>query len=275
MIELPEAAALAYQINQTLIGKKIIRATANAHPLKFAWYSGDPNEYNQRLAGKMIRCAESVGGFVEIQAGDMILAISAPIHYHEANNGRPAKHQLLLDFEDNTSMSSSAQLWGGFYCFPAGRMNASADYEIATRCPSPLGIRFTRDYFQGLITENVLNLSVKEFLATEQRVPGLGNGVLQDICWGCKIHPRTKMKALPSEKLDELFDAVKDVLSAMTLLGGRDTETDLFANPGGYHTIVSAKTDGKPCPACGTILRKESYLGGSIHVCEECQPILK
>jgi len=62
----------------------------------------------------------------------------------------------------------------------------------------------------------------------------------------CKIHPRTKMKALSPEKLAELFDAVKDMLSAMTLLGGRDTETDLFANPDGYHTIVSAKTDGKP-----------------------------
>ncbi len=54
MIELPEAVVIARQITQTLGGKRIARAVANASPHKFAWYSGDPACYNQLLAGKMI-----------------------------------------------------------------------------------------------------------------------------------------------------------------------------------------------------------------------------
>ena len=54
MIGLPETYALAEQIRQTLVGKIIKSATANAHPHGFAWYTGDPTLYDQMLAGRKI-----------------------------------------------------------------------------------------------------------------------------------------------------------------------------------------------------------------------------
>jgi formamidopyrimidine-DNA glycosylase len=57
----------------------------------------------------------------------------------------------------------------------------------------------------------------------------------------------------------------------MTDQGGRDTERDLFGCPGGYKTILSKFTVDTPCPACGTIIRKDPYLGGAIYCCPECQ----
>lgn len=57
----------------------------------------------------------------------------------------------------------------------------------------------------------------------------------------------------------------------MTEAGGRDTERDLFGNPGGYKTALSANTVGAYCPACGENIKKEAYLGGSIYYCEGCQ----
>ena len=47
MIELPETYVLAEQINNTLIGKTIVKFAANTHPHAFAWYSGDPKEYHK------------------------------------------------------------------------------------------------------------------------------------------------------------------------------------------------------------------------------------
>jgi formamidopyrimidine-DNA glycosylase len=43
-------------------------------------------------------------------------------------------------------------------------------------------------------------LSAKAFLATEQRIPGLGNGVLQDILFTAGIHPKRKMAAISEEE---------------------------------------------------------------------------
>lgn len=68
-----------------------------------------------------------------------------------------------------------------------------------------------------------------------------------------------------------MYGAVKNVLRDMTSQGGRDTERDLFGRPGGYNTILSKNTVGTPCPACGTLIKKEAYLGGSIYFCAECQ----
>jgi len=62
---------------------------------------------------------------------------------------------------------------------------------------------------------------------------------------------------------------------AMTSGRGRDTQTDLYGNEGGYKTILSSKTWKNPCPRCGSVIVKEAYLGGSVYYCPECQKIRK
>jgi formamidopyrimidine-DNA glycosylase len=273
MIELPEAVVIAQQITETLGGKRIAGAVANASPHKFAWYTGDPAAYNDRLAGKVIGKGTGVGGHIEFEAGDMLLSISAPIRYHVEGEKRPKKHQLLLEFEDGTAISSSAQMWGGFFCFPAGEKGGFPDYDIAKTRPSPLTNAFDRAYFDTLSNEGTPKLSAKAFLATEQRIPGLGNGVLQDILWTARIHPKRKMGELSDPEIDAMYDAVKRVLAEMTAQGGRDTERDLFGRPGGYKTVLSRNTVDTPCPVCGTIIKKEPYLGGAIYYCAGCQEL--
>jgi formamidopyrimidine-DNA glycosylase len=46
-----------------------------------------------------------------------------------------------------------------------------------------------------------------------------------------------------------------------------------FGCSGGYRTILSKNTVGKPYPICGTSIRKEAYLGGSIYIGEDCQTL--
>jgi formamidopyrimidine-DNA glycosylase len=212
VIELPEAVVIAQQITETLGGKRIKQAVANASPHKFAWYTGNPAEYNSRLAGKTVKVAEAVAGNVEIHADDMILSISAPIKYHAAGEKRPKKHQILVEFENGTAITSCAQMWGGFFCFPAGTKAGFPDADLARERPSPLADAFNRAYFDKLFDAETPALSAKAFLATKQRIPGLGNGVLQDILWTAKIHPKRKMGELSKGDIDRMFAAVKSVL---------------------------------------------------------------
>jgi len=271
MLELPEAAVLAHQINQTLIGKRIRQATANQSPHKFAWYSGDPAGYNKLLAGKTIRAATAYAGEVEIKADDMLLLIGTGMRYHAVGEKLPPKHQLLLEFEDSTALSATIQMWGGLFCFKEGEPGGSKDSFLARQRPSPLSDGFDKGYFDSLFDENSGSLSAKAFLATEQRIPGLGNGVLQDVLWTAKIHPKRKVAGLSDEEIQRMYSAVKSVLREMADQGGRDTERDLFGRPGNYRTILSKNTVGRPCPACGTLIKKEAYLGGSIYYCAGCQ----
>jgi formamidopyrimidine-DNA glycosylase len=163
-------------------------------------------------------------------------------------------------------------MYGGMWCFKEGEFNDNRYYAIAKSKPSPLSEEFDWAYFSQLINSpDVQKLSAKAFLATEQRIPGLGNGVLQDILYIAKIHPKEKIESLSASERKTLFSSVKSTLKEMAMQGGRDTTTDLFGRPGGYKTRLSQATMNQPCPICGGTIFKQPYMGGSIYFCNGCQ----
>jgi formamidopyrimidine-DNA glycosylase len=272
MIELPEAAVVAGQLNAAVASKKIRRVVAAQNPHKFAWYSGDPAGYPDLLVGKTMGTAAGLGGMIEIQVNEVILLVSDGVNlrFHPALAEEPSKHQLLIEFEDSTALSATVAMYGGLACFLRGA-NDNPYYRAAREKPSPLGDSFNGDYFSGLFQPRCDRLSLKAFLATEQRIPGLGNGVLQDILYQARLHPKNKIAAIGESGKEVLWGAIKTTLSNMLKEGGRDTERDLFGRMGGYRTRMSKNTAGQPCPNCGNPIQKQNYMGGSIYFCPGCQ----
>jgi formamidopyrimidine-DNA glycosylase len=271
MLELPETAVLARQINEELAGKCIEKVTANHSPHKFAWFSGDPASYDGKLLGREIHDSVPLGCEVEVRMGGINLLLGAPLRYHLKGEVRPSKHQLLLEFTDGTALSASVQMWGGLFCYEDGEPVDFIEYHHAAEKPSALSDGFDQAYFESLADEGTAKLPLKAFLATGQRIPGLGNGVLQDILWTARLHPKRRMASLSQEVYGKLYRSVKTVLQQMVDQGGRDTEKDLFGRPGGYRTLLSKNTVGKPCQRCETIIQKEAYQGGAIYFCPVCQ----
>jgi formamidopyrimidine-DNA glycosylase len=273
MIEIPEAVVLARQLNETIKGKRIKEVVAASSPHKFAWFFGEPSEYGALLRGRVIERTIPYGGRVEIEAEGAVLHIGegAILRFYEAGEKFNAKHQLLVVFDDDSALVGTVAMYGGFWAFPAGAMNDNFYYTAAKNAVSPLSDAFDYAYFQTLLNEKSIKMSAKAFLVTEQRIPGLGNGVLQDILLDAKIHPKKKMNTLSDEQQRAIFDSVKTILSDMTDSGGRDTERDLFGNQGGYKTKLSKSNIALICPDCGGAVKKEAYMGGSVYFCENCQ----
>lgn len=273
MIELPEARTLARQLGETITGKTIERAVANASPHGFAFYTGDPAAYGALLKGKRVRGTDAHGGRAGILADDMRVSLNDGVNarYYAPGVKRPDKHQLLIEFDDDSAIVCTVSMYGGMSLFTEGSEHGFY-FRVAEEKPSPLDDAFDMAYFASLRTPDAEKLSAKAFLATEQRIPGLGNGVLQDILWHAKISPKKKMSALSDAEFERMFAEVKRLLALMTHLNGRDTEKDLFGAPGGYATIMSRKNNGMPCPACGGLIERKAYLGGNVYVCGGCQP---
>jgi formamidopyrimidine-DNA glycosylase len=275
MIELPEALSIARQINSTISGKRISSVTTGHTHHKLAWYYGDPAKYSALLTGKIVGKASAFGGLVEIKAGkaNILFGEGIAVRFHKLNAPRPPKHQLLIEFEGRSALSASVQMYGGIGSFLDGELE-NLYYKTAREKISPFSDAFDGGYFDRLISASgVQKLSLKAFLATEQRIPGLGNGVLQDILFNSRMHPKRKVNTLSDKEKDTLFGSLKSTLAAMLEQGGRDTELDLFGCVGGYHTLMSKNTASKPCPICANLIKKEAYMGGSIYYCETCQKI--
>jgi formamidopyrimidine-DNA glycosylase len=275
MIEIPEANVLSMQLNKTVTGKRINNVTTLQSPHKFAWFNKDPKNYKNMLIGKVVTKAEAVAGYVEITIEDVVLLFGDGVNlkYHGIEDKRPQKHQLLVEFDDFTAISASVQMYGGLWCFNIREFDNSY-YLHAKESISPISGEFNREYFNTILSApKAEKLSAKALLATEQRIPGLGNGTLQDILFNSKIHPKKKVSSFTEDNKDNIFNSIKSTLKEMTQQGGRDTEKDLFGNPGGYITKLSKNTANKPCKICGTPIIKEAYMGGSIYYCPKCQKI--
>jgi formamidopyrimidine-DNA glycosylase len=275
MIEIPEAIVLSDQLNGTIKGKVITDVVAAYSPHKFAFFCGDPQNYVSLLMGEKICESYPRGGLVEIRTekARIVFGDGANLNYYAPDSKLPQKHQLLIGFNDNSFFTVSVQMYAGIWAFPENTMDHPY-YLVAGEKPFALSDAFNLDYFMHLISEESLkNKSAKALLATEQRIPGLGNGVLQDILYNAGIHPKKKTQDLSVEQKESLFFSIKKTLTEMSELGGRDTEKDLFGASGRYKTRLSKNTLGKPCDKCGSIIMKESYMGGSIYYCKECQPL--
>lgn len=275
MLELPEAFVMAKELRDKVCGREIVSVVMNNVPHKFAFYVGDPADYEKCLKGKSFEAAVSYGGMVELRASGYRLVFSDGVNlrFHDQGSQRPLKHQMLIEFSDGTALSGSVQMYGGLWCFNEGTFEN--DYRtVALEKPSPLSLEFDLDYFTHLIESNeVQKLSLKAFLATEQRIPGLGNGVLQDVLWTVKLHPKRKVMSLAQEEKVALFHGIKNLLALIVSLGGRDSEKNLFGQSGGYLTHMSKLHASEGCQVCGGGITKEAYLGGSIYYCPNCQKL--
>ena len=274
MIELPEAHTLAHQLTVACAGRTVTFVEAAHTQHGFAFYHDDPVAYPAILGGKTVNGVQAFGGRIEMCIGDAQLVFNdgARLHHLTADAKRPDKHQLLMEFDDGTGLYCTVQMYAGIIAHFVGEpMGMYAD--VAHEKPSPLTDAFDRDYFESLFDGIKPSLSAKALLATEQRIPGLGNGVLQDILWHARIHPKAKALALTGDQRDELYRSVKDTLRTMTDQNGRDTEKDLYGNPGGYKTILSSKTLAWPCRRCGSGITRQAYLGGNVYFCAKCQAL--
>jgi len=166
-----------------------------------------------------------MSGMAAASADGVMIALSegAGMQLLNKEENLPEKHQLLIRFEDDSSLIATMRMYAGIYVFPKGAFN-NPYYLAARDKQSPLEEDFDREYFSFLMPlEGNEKLSVKAFLATEQRIPGLGNGMLQDFLYHAKIYPKRKMNTLSANERKALFSLIKTTLREMADEGGRDT----------------------------------------------------
>lgn len=275
MLELPEVLTLSKQANDALSGKTITQVFNATKPHKFTFYNGDPLEYGKLLVGKKILSSQGYGMFVDFYLSDgvtMNIGDGVIVRYYNPGEKIPANYQLLLTFDDESFLVFTVAMYGFINVYPDSLID-NKYYKLSKESLSPLSDRYTEKEFDKLFAEAKKTLTAKALLATEQRIPGVGNGVTQDILFNARINPKQKVLSLSDARKEALFCSLKDTLGNMVLEGGRDTQTDLYGNDGGYKTILSAKTWKNPCPRCGGTIVKEAYLGGSVYYCSECQKI--
>jgi formamidopyrimidine-DNA glycosylase len=134
MLEIPESIVIAGELEQTVSGKKIRQTVANSSPHGFAFYFGDPKNYGALLNGKTIQSAHANAGQIELCAEEMRILFSdgVNVRYFSAGEALPQKHQLWIEFEDDSSLICTIQMYGGLWAFREGQ-NDNKYYPLAKK----------------------------------------------------------------------------------------------------------------------------------------------
>jgi len=276
MIELPEATTIARQIGETYVGRRIASVSIADDRPKFLFLNEDLGDYDDRLVGATIAASRASGKWIQNRLDNgMILLLGemfGRIRHVPPDAALPKKAHAVVGFADGSRLVVTVQAWGGVLALTPDEL--AAHPFAGDQGPSPTDPSFTPERFDRLLDDRGewSRKPIKAFLVHEGNVCGIGNGYLQDILFRAKLSPRRKVPGIDAGERARLHRAIVDTIAEAIDLGGRDTEKDLYDDPGGYIPLLDRRANGAPCPNCGTPISKISYLGGSCYVCPRCQP---
>jgi formamidopyrimidine-DNA glycosylase len=273
MIELPEVVTLVRQITTELKGARVTSCERGNVAHRWAWYSGEPAEYGRIAVGKTVGKATAEANRIAcpLEPGYVLFIgdMGGKVLLHAEGAPLPTKRHLMLGFEDGRHLTVAIQGWGGMWLTAEGEPPPHDD----TGRVSPIDDEFTYGRFKALVEDDARQgkRSVKAFMASRPRISGVGNGYVQDICFNARLHPRRDLADLTGRERQRWYRATRRTLAEAIERGGRDTERDLYGEPGAYVPILDRRAKGQPCPECGATIEKIQYLGGSCYFCPECQ----
>jgi formamidopyrimidine-DNA glycosylase len=130
--------------------------------------------------------------------------------------------------------------------------------------PSVLSDAFSAEVLSGFLDRRARPL--KAVLLMQERFPGIGNWMADEILWRARLHPSTIASRLDPAARLALWRAVRAVAhEALTTMDARwrYPDTWLFAHrwePGGH------------CPRCEAALDRDEIGGRTTCWCPRCQP---
>ena len=167
-MSLAENQVISNQLQNTVVGKTIVKAVVNQNPHSFVWFAIEPKYafapgdisrkqaelYDAMLTGKVIQSSDvhfgSYSTYNFLYIGDRALMFGIPTRYYAVGEKLPKRHQLLLTFDDDSSMALCGSLGGTIYLFLVNEKGLAIDY-LPPDFPSVLSDYFSESFFLNLI----------------------------------------------------------------------------------------------------------------------------
>jgi formamidopyrimidine-DNA glycosylase len=148
------------------------------------------------------------------------------------------------------------------------------DYQtIATLAhlgPEPLGADFQPDRFRAALARS--RAAVKAQLLSQRPVAGVGNIYADEALWLAHINPRARR--IGRERATRLWEAIRSVLrDAIEREGTTFRDYQMVNGESGRNAtfLIAYGQHGRPCPRCGTTLRRTVVAGRGTTYCPRCQ----
>jgi formamidopyrimidine-DNA glycosylase len=157
-----------------------------------------------------------------------------------------------------------------------GYMKLAKESEVmdqkAALGPEPGSKEYSVTYLSELMSDR--KTTVKAALLNQRDIAGLGNIYVDEACWRAEIRPQRIAGKLSDNDIDKLHTATCSILQDAVMYGGttfRDY-TDTDGQQGNFSDELKVfARQGKKCPRCGEVIKKDRVAGRGTHFCPGCQ----
>jgi formamidopyrimidine-DNA glycosylase len=143
---------------------------------------------------------------------------------------------------------------------------------LAQMGPEPLGPDFDPVRFHAALRRS--RMAVKAQLLSQRPVAGVGNIYADEALWLAGINPRARR--IGPERAARLWSAIRQVLAdAIEREGTTFRDYQMVNGESGRNAtfLIAYGHEGRPCPRCGTALRKIDVAGRGTTYCPSCQRV--
>jgi formamidopyrimidine-DNA glycosylase len=227
--------------------------------------------FEELVAGRRFGAVARRAHFVRFELGDLEMVVAPMLAGRfliaAAGDKSPADLAVAFTLDDGRELRYRDDVqMGKVYLIPKGAWGqvpglAQIGLDVLDRKV------FTRAAFRALARTRRDQLKV--FLMDKSALDAMGNAYADETLFEARLHPKTFVKALGSEEVDRLHDAIVKVIgeATRTIRARRpplDEKLRDFVKVRGRH--------GEPCPRCGTTIRSAGVHGHDAEFCPECQP---
>ncbi|MGE5072991.1 MAG: bifunctional DNA-formamidopyrimidine glycosylase/DNA-(apurinic or apyrimidinic site) lyase [Anaerolineae bacterium] len=268
MPELPEVETIARKLRPDLIGKTITEAD-----VRWARTVATPSvrRFKQEIRGQAIRDVGRRAKFLLIQLSDYELLIHLRMSGDlllKQGTIQPAKHDRLMLALASPQGMLSTLAFNDTRKF--GRVWLTADPEEVTGRlgPEPLSDEFTPQWLSGALRQR--HRQLKPLLLDQTFLAGLGNIYTDESLHLARLHPLALSDSVNPKKAERLHAAIRATLEEGIRRNG--ASFDWVYRGGSFQDYFRVyDREGKPCPVCGTPIRRLVVGQRGTHICPHCQ----
>jgi formamidopyrimidine-DNA glycosylase len=277
MPELPEVEVVRLGLAEHVTGRTVA-AVEVRHPRSVRRHLAGEPDFVARLAGRPILGARRRGKYLWLDLGgeEALLAhlgMSGQMRIQPPGSADETHLRVRLQFADGGPELRfiDQRTFGGL---SVEDVVDGLPIPVAHIARDPMDPCFDPDAVIAGIRQRSTGL--KRALLDQTLVSGIGNIYADEALWRARLHGVRLTATLTRAQGRTVLAAVTEVMTEALAAGGTSFDA-LYVNingASGYfdRSLAVYGQEGRPCPRCGTAIRRESFMNRSSHYCPRCQP---
>lgn len=277
MPELPEVEVVRLGLTEH-VTSRTVAAVEVRHPRSVRRHLAGEIDFAVRLAGRQIRCAQRRGKYLWLDLGNeeallAHLGMSGQMRIQPPGATDEAHLRVRFRFVDRGPELRfvDQRTFGGL-----------SVEEVLDGLPTPIA-HIGRDPLDPLFDPDAVvagirrrHTSLKRALLDQTLVSGIGNIYADEALWRARLHGSRPTSMLTRAQGRTVLAAVTQVMTEALAAGGTSFDA-LYVNVNGAsgyfdRSLAAYGQAGRPCPRCGTAIRRDPFMNRSSYTCPRCQP---